>query len=62
MSTVVARLEAYSDYPQWIEILEMWLEFEDQLGYPHGQVCSAIATKMVYAHMFHQPIVKIHHH
>jgi hypothetical protein len=34
----VDKLEQYSNDPRWIEVLKQWLELEDKLGYPYGQV------------------------
>ena len=42
MSPAIAKLETYSNHPEWKKLLESWLEFEDKLGYPYGQVSIAI--------------------
>src|ERR1700736_2480039 len=39
MAPAVSKLEAFSDDPRWIGIVDLWLEFEELLGYPYGQVC-----------------------
>jgi hypothetical protein len=41
MKLALDRLESYTDNPTWKQLLEKWLEFEDKLGYPYGQVGSA---------------------
>jgi len=38
MKPALSRLESYTDNPTWKRLLGKWLEFEDKLGYPYGQV------------------------
>jgi hypothetical protein len=39
MGPALENLESYTDSPTWRRVLEKWLELEDKLGYPYGQVC-----------------------
>jgi hypothetical protein len=38
MSHAVSRLEEYTNSVKWRQLLLLWLDFEDKLGYPYGQV------------------------
>ena len=38
MSTALSILENISSHSRWVQLLELWLQFEDKLGYPYGQV------------------------
>ena len=47
MALAVSKLEAFSDDPRWIGIVDLWLEFEELLGYPYGQVCGFATGRLV---------------
>jgi hypothetical protein len=47
MALAVSKLEAFSDDPRWIGIVDLWLEFEELLGYPYGQVCCFATGQLV---------------
>jgi len=38
MIHAVSRLEEYTHSEKWRQLLLLWLDFEDKLGYPYGQV------------------------
>ena len=38
MPPAVSKLEAYSTCPRWKGAILLWLELEEKLGYPYGQV------------------------
>ena len=38
MPPAVSKLEAYSTSPRWKGAILLWLELEEKLGYPYGQV------------------------
>jgi hypothetical protein len=43
MHPAVGKLDSVLDHPRWVWVLNKWLEFEDKLGYPYGQVCDCCA-------------------
>lgn len=38
MRPAVDKLQNFCNNARWLDILDLWLEMEDLLGYPYGQV------------------------
>ena len=55
MRPALGMLDSISDHPRWVKVLNEWLEFEDKLGYPYGQVrdCS-ISPHFCFTHGYLQ--------
>jgi hypothetical protein len=38
MLNAVQTFEKFTKHDRWVDLLDLWIAFEDLLGYPHGQV------------------------
>jgi hypothetical protein len=51
MRPALGMLDSISNHPRWVRVLNQWLEFEDKLGYPYGQVCDCrVSPHFWYTH------------